>query len=322
MQHVLYRMAVVLAGLAFACASWGQSAQSFPSRPITFIHGFPPGTILDAVSRIVSVEMAKSLGQPIVLDFKPGGNGIVGGRYVMNSRPDGYTLYYGNATSFHPLFIAENAIYAGKDFAPVSTVVSVPYFFFSTAKIQPKTFKELVAYSHNGPDAVKFGATSQTIYLIMQMLKDRNGLESRGIPYKSSGQMVTAVLVDEVETTIGAIQPFLAHVKSGAIRPLFVATAKRSPLMPDVPTAAEAGVPNFEVVYNYGLWAPSATPKDIVQKLATTTAVAVKAPVVVEQIHSIGGDPVGSTPEEALHAFEADTKFWTEAARLSNFKPQ
>lgn len=298
------------------------AAQAWPTRPITFIHGFPPGTILDAVSRPVSTEMAKTLGQPIVLDFKPGGNGIVGGKYVMGAKPDGYTLYYGNSTSFHPLFVAENAIYAGRDFAPVSAVVSVPYFFFSGAKIPPRNFQELVEYSRSGTDRVKHGATSQTLDLIMKMLQDRNGLVSRGIPYKSTGQMVTALLANEVETTIGAVQPFIAHVRGGSIRALFIAARTRSPLFPDVPTAAEAGIRDFEVTYSYGLWAPQGTPTDVVQKLAAAAAAAVKMPAVAEQIRNMGADPAGSTPQEAMQNFERETKFWTEAARLSNFKPQ
>ncbi len=319
MKQALWKVAIAIAGFALADTA---SAQSYPSKTIQFIHGFPPGTILDAVSRVVSVEMAKLLGQPIILDFKPGGNGIVGGKYVMNAKPDGYTLYYGNATSFHPLFIHENAIFAGTDFAPVSNVAAVPYFVFSSAKIPATNFQELVAYSKANVDNVKFGATSQTIDLIMQMLKDKNGLVSRGIPYKSTGQMVTALIINEVETTIGAVQPFLPHIKSGTIRALFVASPKRSPLLPNVPTSAEAGIPNFEVTFNYGLWAPVGTPKDIAQKVSTAVAATMKLPAVIEQIRGIGAEPVGSTPEEQLRAFELDTRFWTEAARLSNFKPQ
>lgn len=321
MKTILSKMALGTACLLMAGAAAAQ-AQAFPNKPVTFIHGFPPGTILDAVSRPVSVEMAKLLGQPVLLDFKPGGNGIVGGKYVTGSRPDGYTLYYGNATSFHPLFVVENAIFAGRDFAPVSTVVSVPYFFFGSAKIPARSFQELVAYSKSGPDRVKHGATSQTLDLIMKMLQDRNGLVSRGIPYKSTGQMVTALIVNKVETTIGAVQPFLAHIKAGTIRPLFIASGARSTILPDVPTSAEAGIRDFEVTYNYGLWAPPGTPRDIVQKLAGAAAAAVKVPSVVEQIHAMGADPVGSTPQEALQAFERDTRFWAEAAKLSNFKPQ
>lgn len=314
-----------VAALGLALLAWLPglcAAQAFPSRPVTLIHGFPPGTILDAVSRPVSVEMARLLGQPVLLDFKPGGNGIVGGRTVIGARPDGHTLYYGNSTSFHPLFVAENAIFAGRDMAPVSTVATVPYFFFSSAKVPARNFQELVAYSKSGPDRVKHGATSATLDLIMKILQDRNGLISRGIPYKSTGQMVTALITNEVETTIGAVQPFIPHLKSGTIRALFIAARARSAQFPDVPTAAEAGIQDFEVTYSYGLWAPPGTPAEVVQKLAAAAAAAVRVPAVGEQIRAMGADPVGSTPQEALQNFERETKFWTEAARLSNFKPQ
>ena len=298
------------------------SAQPYPNKPIYFVIGFPPGTIVDAVARPVSIEMAKLLGQPIVLDFKPGGNGVIGGRFVINSKPDGHTLFYGNGTSFHPLFFRENPIYAGKDFAPVSRFATIPWYFISSAKVPANTFQQLVAYSNANADSIKFGATAQTTDLLMKMLKDRKGLVSRGIPYKSTGQILAALVVGEVQANIGSIQVFLPSVRAGTINALFIAAPQRSAVLPNVPSAGEVGLPNFEVTTNYGLWAPLATPKDIIQKLSAAAASALKVPAIVEMIHSFGAEPVGSSPEDALAGFESETRFWTEAARISNFQPQ
>ena len=311
--------------LVTAMASIGSTSysQTYPSKPIRFVIGFAPGTSLDAVSRLVGIEMEKKLGQPITLEFKPGANGIIGARSVMSAAPDGYTFYYGNATSFHPLFNRDNAVFAGTDFAAVGGVATAPYFFFITARRPMTTFQELAAFAKANPDVLMHGATSQTTDLIMQMLKDRTGFTSRSIPYKSTPQIVNALIVGEVDTAITNIQAFLPHIQTGRVRTLFVASPKRSPLLPNIPTSSEIGIANFEVTANYGLWAPLGTPKDVILKLNSEVAAALKNPTVVERLRSgFGMEPVGSTPEEQMRAFENETRFWSEAARMAKFTPQ
>lgn len=312
-----------LSALLLACMAAASWAQAWPARPIRFVIGFGPGTSLDAVSRLVGNEMEKKLGQPIVLEFKPGANGIIGARSVMTASPDGHTFYYGNATSFHPLFNRDNPVYAATDFAPVSGVATAPYFLFVTAKRPFTTFREVAAFAKANPDTLTHGGTSQTTDLIMQMLRDRSGVASRGIPYKSTPNVVNALLVGEVDTAITNVQAFLPHIQSGRVKVLFIASARRSALLPAVPTAAEAGVINFEVTANYGLWAPLATPREIVNRMQQEVVAALRVPSVEERLrNAFGMEPVGSTPEEQLRAFEGETRFWTEAARMANFKPQ
>lgn len=314
------RAAMATALLAFASAS---GAQQYPVKPIRFVLGFPPGTILDAVARPVGNEMEKQLGQPIVIDFKPGANGTIGAKSVVEAAPDGYTLYYGNVITIHPLLTANNSVDAARDLASVSRFVSTPFSIIASAKLPATSLSELVSYAKARTEPLKHGSNSVIADLIMEMFKARTGISYRSIPYKASSQTVLAILSGEVDITNGSVVAYLPHIKSGQARVLFIAADKRAAQIPDVPTAAEVGLPNFELGFNYGLWAPAKTPRDIIQKLSSAVAVAMKVPSIAGNIRDrFISEPIGSTPEEQLRTFDAEIKFWAEAARLANFKAQ
>lgn len=320
MKQTLCNVMLTLAMLIAASASL---AQPYPTKPIRIVIGFPAGIILDFIPRIVGNEMAKPLGQPIVLEFKPGASGTIGAKYVVNANADGYTLLFGPAVVTHPILNRNNAVDAGKDLAPISHFATTPYFFVSKASLPVSSVQELVAYAKANPDSLKHGTPSATTNLVMQMLMSRTGINSRSIPYKSSAQVTIALLAAEVDWSVANVAAFLPYIQAGTVRALFVASAKRSALLPNVPTAAEFGVPNFEVASNYGLWAPLGTPRDIIQKLSAEAANALKIPAVVEQLRKCCGvEPVGSTPEELMRTFESDIKFLSEAARQANYQPQ
>lgn len=320
-MHFVWRsLAVVLATVGIGGLA---AAQQYPTKPIRIVIGFPPGTILDASARLVGNEMEKRLGQPIVLEFKPGANGTIGARSVAASSPDGYTLFYGNALTIHPIFNRNNALDAATEFAPVSNFATTPYFVFSSAKSRVGSFQELLAFAKANPDVLKNGVPAAPSELIMQMLKSRAGISYRNIPYKAASQTILALLSGEIDLAASAAQPVLPHIRSGAVRALFVASARRSSVLPDVPTAAEVGMPNFEFAVNLGLWAPAGTPRAITQRVSAEAAAALKTPSVAEQIKAaLAAEPVGSTPEEQRRTFDSDTKFWSEAARVANFQPQ
>jgi tripartite-type tricarboxylate transporter receptor subunit TctC len=303
---------------------WGASAnaQSYPEKPITFVIGFAPGTVLDAVANLVGSQMEKELGQPIILEHKPGAAGSIGAKYVVASEPNGYTFYFGNATSYHPLFIKNNSVFAGTDFDPVIQMTTAPYFFYISAKRGISSFADLVAFGKSNPGALKHGAASPTVDLIMKLLENRTGLQSTSIAYKGSAPIITALISGEVDTHAATVQPFIQHIKAGTIGALFVASKERSSLFPDVPTAAEAGIADFEAVNNIGLWAPKNTPREIIDKVNAAAEAALADPAVVEKLRNeFGVEPVGSTPEALLASFDAETAFWTEAAKLANFQP-
>ena len=178
----------------------------------------------------------------------------------------------------------------------------------------------MLAYGKANPDALTHGAPSATANLIMAMVKTKTGMSSRGIPYKSSAQLAIALLAGEVDLGAVTVLSFLPQIQAGKVRPLLVLSAKRSPLAPNVPTAAELGFRDLEMATNMGLWAPRATPRDIIQRLSTEAVAVLKTPAIADQIRKgAGAEPVGSTPEGQLRIYEAETRSWTEAARLANF---
>ena len=318
----LYILHAILS-IAALLASGPSLAQQYPTKPIRFVIGFPPGTIIDTVARMVGTEMEKQLGQPIVLEFKPGANGTIAAKYVVSSHPDGYTFYYGNVLLAHPLFNRNNAVDAARELSPVSRFVTLPYFLVARASLPVKSIQELVAYTKTNPGALTHGAPTATTDLLMQMLRDRAGIESRSIPYKGSPQILTALLAGEIDTTISSVQAFLPHIQAGTIRALLVTSSRRSPVLSNVATTVDAGLPSFDMALNFGLWAPLRTPKEITQKLSAEASVVLKNPGIVEQIlKRSAADAIGSTPEEQMRSFEEETKHWSEAIRRANFQPQ
>ncbi len=321
MRQALRIITLVISIIAGSIASNGW-AQAWPSKPIKVVIGFPPGTIIDATMRLLGVEMEKKLGQQIVLEFKPGANGTIGAKAVVAAPPDGYTLSYGNSVSIHPLFTRNNAVDATKEFVSVSNVLTTPFYFISSSKLPARNFDELLKLAKAAPDGLSQGNSVEVIDLIFEMLKDRTGFPSRSIPYKGSSQVVVAMLAGEVDVTIGSILAYIPHIPTGKVNPIFILAGKRHPQFPNLPTASEVGIPNFELALDYGLWAPLGTPNDIVQKLASEAAAAARVPSVAEQIRKLGSEPVGSTPEEQLRTFNAQMSVWAEAIRKSGFKPK
>lgn len=298
------------------------SAQAYPSMPVRIIIGFPPGTILDTVSRLVTTEMEKPLGKPFIIEFKPGANGTIAAQFVASATPDGHTLFYGNALLVHPLFNANNGIDVSKGMTPISRFATLPYFLVTRAGVPARNYAELVAYTKANPDKVTYGAPNSATDLLMQMLRSKTGLTARSIPYKGSPQMVTALLAGEIDMTITSVQALLPHITSGTMRAALVTSARKSTVVPNAPNLTDIGQPSLEVSLNFGLWAPPGTPAAITNRLASEAAKVLKSEAIIEKIRTgSAADAVGSTPEEQLRAFNQEVSTWTEAAKLANFKP-
>jgi tripartite-type tricarboxylate transporter receptor subunit TctC len=313
-----------LAATCLALALSSALAQTFPSKPIRVLVGLPGGAT-DATVRFAAVEMSKHLGQPVVVEIMGGANGTIAANVVVNARPDGYTLYFGSTAAISPLFNKNNGIDATKTMAPISNFAIAPYIFYVNSKLPVHSVRDLVAWSKANPGKLNMGSGAVNAAILFSVLSARSGLEYENIPFKGSGLLVAALLNGDigVAATISSGN-FTPHVRAGTIRPLFVTTERRFPLMPDVPTATELGIPDFVALTVLGLWAPIGTPKDIVQKLSAASAAAVKTPDVDEKLRSepIGVQPDGSTPEELLRAYTKDLNFWREAARISKYRPE
>ena len=319
MKKTIAKITMCLGLAVFAGATW---SQVWPSKPIKVMIGFPPGTIVDGSIRQVANEMEKKLGQQIVFEFKPGASGTIAAKAVVTAPADGYTLLYGPAVGVHPLFTKNNAVDSGKEFVSVSNVISNPFYFIASGKLPVKTFDELRKYAAANPVPLSQGNSIETQDLIMEILRERTGLATRSIPYKGSTQIVLGILSGEVDLSIGSILAYVPHIPTGGARVLFVAAAKRNPIFPAIPTAAEVGIQNFELSLDYGLWAPLGTPNEIVRRLATEAAAGTRVTAVVDQLRKFGTEPIGSTPEEQLRTFNTQIRFWTDAIKQTGYKPR
>lgn len=305
----------VLAGTA--------SAQSYPTKPVRIIVGNAPGGSNDVLARLHAQHLEKRLGQPFIVENRPGANSTLAAQAVARADPDGYNLLFGNMISVTPIFVKANSVMANKELAPISTLVKIKgVFLYMSSKLPVNSLRELVAYSKANPGKLNFGAAITSMDLLMHLLKDRTGITYTNVPYKGTPMIVTALLAGEIDLTINTSEGFVPHTQAGKIRTLFVFDRARSTVLPDAPSASEVGLPDLTAEFNIDVWAPLRTPKDVIDKLATTSAAIMKTPEVVDQVRRVGGaQPVGATPAETLRAFEQGVAFWSEAARLANFTP-
>ena len=320
MLRLLRRSTLLVSILMLAGAALGQP---YPSKPIRIILGFPPGSVQEAVGRLVTNEMMKTMNQSIVFEVKAGANGSIAAKFVAGSAPDGYTLFLGNTIVLHPVLMANNSVDAAKDLVPVSHLSSAPYGLLASTRVPATNFAELVAFAKKQPQPIRHGNAVPTNELTMQMIRAQSGLVAEPIPYKSTAQVMAAILGGEVDLVVAVAQGYFASVQSGKVRGMFVMAARRLPSMPDVPTAAEVGLKGFELASNIGIWAPPGTPREIAQKLSAEAAAALKVAAVYERMQSaFGAQAMGSTPEGLLKTQNDEIRFWTEAAKLANFKPE
>lgn len=317
------RITVAAVGiLAFALTQ--ANAQTFPTKPIRIVVGFTVGST-DLSIRVAAPEMTKRLGQPVVVENMPGANGTIAGNAVVKAAADGYTLYYGPASAISPLFNKNGGVDVGKYLAPVSNFASAPYIFYANAKLPAGSIRELVAWSKSNPGKLFLGSGAVNTAILGAVLKARTGLNYENIFYKGSGPIVAALINGEVGLTATISSgSFASQVRAGAIRPLFVTKKTRSTLFPNLPTAAEFGIPNLFAGTILGLWAPLSTPKDIIQGLSAAAAAAIKTPAISEKLkgEAIAVEPDGSSPEELLDLYNQEITFWSEAARLAKYKPE
>jgi len=310
-----------IAGLA-ALPLAGQ-AQSYPSRPIRLVVPFPPGGPTDLLARIVAIRLAEALGQPVVIDNKAGASGMVGAEAVAKSAPDGYTLLVNASIHvINPSLYAKPRYDAIADFATVSNLADVPLVLTVNSKIQARSVKELVALGKAATPPLAFAsagnATSQ--HLSGEAFKIAAGIDMLHVPYKGSAPALTDLVGGQVQLMFDSLPSSMPFIKSGAIRPLAVTTARRSSALPDVPTVAESGYPDFDISTWYGVWAPAATPAPVVQKLSRAIAAIVRMPAVREQFAALGAEPVGNTPDEFAAFAKKELTKWARIVKQSGAK--
>jgi tripartite-type tricarboxylate transporter receptor subunit TctC len=289
----------IMAGLALVPLA---AAQSYPDKPIRVILPVPAGGTPDVLARNVTPGMAELLGQPLVIDNRGGAGGRIAAELVARAAPDGYTIFLTSpgALTIVP-HVSRNVPYdTHRDFAPVGLISTGPFLLLVHPSVPAKTVKDLIALARAEPGKINYSSAGNGTanHLAMEHFKLAAGVNFTHVPYKGAPQAVTDLLAGRVSVTLNSIPPILAHIKAGRLQPLAVASSKRSPLLPTVPTANEAGVPNFEAGSWLGLATPAKVPARIIARLSEVMVKTVRAPETRARIEALGAEPVGSSPGE------------------------
>ncbi|MBK8738050.1 MAG: tripartite tricarboxylate transporter substrate binding protein [Betaproteobacteria bacterium] len=309
----------VVIGLILLGAAVQAFGQAYPARPIRLVVPFPPGGAVDFYARVVQQPLSEALGQQLVIDNKAGASGMVGAEIVAKSPPDGYTLLLGN--------IASLAINVGlypkmpydplKDLTPIVRTVDVNYVLVVHPSVPANSVPELVAYARANPGKLSYGSagSGSLPHLGTELFKARTGTDIVHVPYKGGGPMVTDLLGGNVQMVIGDQANLMPHVQSGKLRALAVATSKRSPNFPNLPTIAESGLPGYDSTAWQGLAGPAGLPPDVVKRLNEAFNAVMAMPAVREKLTGGGLEVVGGPPEQFARFIAAEITKWTKIAK-------
>lgn len=318
----LTRRNAVLACLAASCLAYaapGLAQEDYPGKPISIVVPFPPGGTTDLVARSLADGLAKSLGQAVLVENKPGAGATLGADYVAKSRPDGYILLMGAVHHTVAPSVYKHLPYDfGKDLAPITTVAMVPNVLsVNPEKTPARSVAELVALAKKEPGRLTFGSngigTAQ--HLIGTLFQIQTGTTLLHIPYKGSAPLTTDLLGGQVNMSFDSITPVLPFIQNGKLRALAVTTGKRTSLLPDVPTLQEAGLPEFDIQTWYGIMAPAGTPQAVIDKLNAASLKIIKSDAFAKKMRAAGCETMGSTPQEFAKLIADDTKKFAKIAR-------
>ena len=300
-------------------------AQPYPSRAVKVLVGFTPGGGTDIMARFLTPQLSEILGQPFVVENRPGAATNVATEMAAKSTPDGYTLLFTTTALAINVSLYKNLKYdALRDLLPVSALAESPNLLVAGPSLPAKDLRELVAAAKAKPGSLNYSTAGSgtTQHLAGEMFRTRAGIDVVHVPYKGTSPALTAVIGGEVHYSFANVPAILGHVRNGRLRALAVAGVKRSEQMPDVPTMKELGVEGVEVPVWYGLFAPAGTPKDIVAALAAASIKAARSDALKPKLIEQGAEPLGSTPEEFARVLREDIAKYADAVKISGAKPE
>ncbi len=323
MAMLIARRGFVAAAL-LAPAMTVRAQETFPSRPVRIVVPYAPGGSTDILARMVAERIAPDLGQPVVVENRPGGGAVIGSELVARAAPDGHTLLMAtNGSHAINVGLFQNLPYDPvRDFAPVTMVASVPLVLVVPSATPVTTVAALIEYVRARPQQSSFGSAGNGAsgHLAGEMFRSMAGLDMVHVPYRGDGPALTDLIGGRLSMSFANLPAAIGHVRAGTLRALAVTTATRSSALPDVPTMAEAGMPGFEVNPWYGLMAPAGTPAPRIARLQALVTAALAQPAVREQLSRLGAEAVGSTPEAFAAALQADIARYVQAARAANIQ--
>ena len=316
----------ILSALAFASAALlpleAAFAQAYPSRPVRIVVPFAPGGGVDVVARIIGPKLSEGLGQPVVIDNKPGANTGIAAENVARSAPDGHSLLLtiDFTMTVNPTIYSKLAYNAEKDFSPVSMVTEQMNLIVTSPKIPPRSFPEFLAYLKANPGKVNYASGAVTAQLVGELIMSMSGTKMVFVPYKGSAPALAALLAGDIQMSVGEIPTFGPPVKDGRLVALAVTGKTRDTSLPDTPTIAESGLPGFEVRNWIALFAPAATPPAVIGRINSELVKFMSRPETKTQFSTMGRNAVTTTPEELGALVRADTTRWANIIRTSGLK--
>jgi len=318
------RLILLTAAVLVAALATGAMAQSYPSKPIRMIAPYPPGGATDILARLIAQGLTESLGQPVIVENKAGANGQIGHDFVAKAAPDGYTLVLGNSAvlavsvsmydklPFDPL----------KDYAPITLAAQGPLVFEINAAIPANSMQEFLAWAKQRGGKVNAGlaGVGAMHHLVTEMVKLQAGVQWTNVPYKGSAPMVLDLVGGQVDVGVDNIPSSLQLIRTGKLRALAVTSEQRTPLLPDVPTMAQAGVPGVVAAAWHGVLAPAGTPPEIVNRLNAEIVKILRSPETVAKLAGLGLDPVGSDPKTFADFIASENVKWAKVVKASGAK--
>jgi tripartite-type tricarboxylate transporter receptor subunit TctC len=312
--------------LLAALASGSALAQNYPAKPIRIIIAQAPGSATDVISRVVGNRLSEVLGQPVVIEARPGAGGLVGTEAAAKSAPDGYTLFMANNSTHgsNPAVYPKLPYDAVNDFAPISFVASVPYVLVVDPSLPVTNVQQLIALVKSKPGQLNYASAGNgsTHQFCAELLKSMTGIDIQHVPYKGSVPGIMGLLGGEVSIMFANVADIGAQIKAGKVRPLAVTTLKRAAQLPDVPTMAEAGVPDFEITSWFGLLAPAGTPAPIISRLNAETAKVLTRADVKSTLGAQGLEVSASSPEQFAAHIKSEIARFSKIAKAAGIKAE
>lgn len=307
------RFAGLLLALFFSSSVF---SQNFPQKPVRIIVPFPPGGGADALARILSPRLAELWAQQVTVENKPGASGQIGAEFVAQSLADGHTLLMSSTASLTEKNVSQ--------FAPVTLVSASPYVVVVNSKIRFNNVAKLISFARANPGKLTYGSSGAgaASHLSAELFKSMAQVDLLHVPYKGTGQALTDLLAGQVDLMFAPSQTVISHLRGGKLKALAVTGAKRSEILPDLPTVAESGLPGYEAVGWFGLLAPAATPRAVVGKLSEDVTRVLAEAGVRAKMQSLGADPGGNTPEEFARFIREDQAKWSRLMREAGIKPE
>jgi len=319
---MMLRRSLLALGAGFPLIGAARGQQTWPAKPIRLVVGYSAGGGNDLIARIVAAKLQDKLGQPIVIDNKPGAQSIVAAELVAKAPPDGYTLLVAPSgpMTINPAVYSKLPYDPLRDFAPVSLLAEFPLLLVVGADQPPKTLQELVEYARANPKLANYASSATPFQLASELFNQRTGAAFQHIPYRGSGDAVQAVLAGQVLMTIADSGPIAGPLKAGKLRALGITTAKRPPAFPDVPTFAEQGISDMEIDLWTGVVAPNGTPPDLVEHLQDLIEDTLEMPAVRNALEAIFVDPRSTSTKEFRKIIVRDSARWKAVAAKANIR--